>query len=81
MNMQAMLRQAQAMQKDMMKAKEEIDKNDFVGENGAVKVTMKGSKVITKVDNSIKIPIPNTASAAIKPFSSFPRSFIPRLSA
>ena len=50
MNMQAMLRQAQAMQKDMMKAKEEIDKNDFVGENGAVKVTMKGSKVITKVE-------------------------------
>lgn len=50
MNMQAMLRQAQAMQKDMMKAKEEIDKNDFVGENSAVKVTMKGSKVITKVE-------------------------------
>jgi len=50
MNMQAMLRQAQAMQKDMMKAKEEIAKNDFVGENGTVKVTMKGSKVITKVE-------------------------------
>lgn len=50
MNMQAMLKQAQAMQKDMMKSKEEIDKNDFVGENGAVKVIMKGSKVITKVE-------------------------------
>lgn len=50
MNMQAMLRQAQAMQKDMMRAKEEIDKKDFVGENGLVKVTMKGSKVLTKIE-------------------------------
>lgn len=50
MNMQAMIRQAQAMQKDMMKSKEEIDRKDFIGENGAVKITMKGSKVITKVE-------------------------------
>jgi len=52
MNMQAMLRQAQAMQKDIMDTNEEIDKNDFIGENGAVKVTMKGSKVLTKVEIS-----------------------------
>ena len=50
MNMQAMLKQAQAMQRDMLKAKEEIDKTDFTGENGLVKVTMKGSKRIEKVE-------------------------------
>lgn len=50
MNMQAMLKQAQAMQRDMMKAKEEIDNTDFEGTNGAVKVTMKGSKILTKVE-------------------------------
>ena len=49
MNMQAMLKQAQAMQRDMLKAKEEIDKTDFTGENGLVKVTMKGDKTITSV--------------------------------
>lgn len=59
MNMQAMLKQAQAMQKDMMKAKEEIDKTDFVGENGVVKVTMKGSKVISKVEIDKKLELTN----------------------
>lgn len=50
MNMQAMLKQAQALQKDMMKAKEEIDKTDFIGESSLVKVTMKGTKEVTKVE-------------------------------
>ena len=50
MNMQAMLKQAQALQKDMMKAKEEIDKTDFIGESSLVKVTMKGSKEVVKVE-------------------------------
>ena len=50
MNMQAMLKQAQAMQRDMMKAKEEIDKTSFVGENGLVKVTMDGTKKISSVE-------------------------------
>ena len=49
MNMQAMLKQAQAMQRDMMKAKEEIDKTIFEGENGLVKVTMDGTKKLTNV--------------------------------
>ncbi len=49
MNMQAMLKQAQAMQRDMMKAKEEIDNTSFEGSNGLVKVTMKGDKTITNV--------------------------------
>ena len=33
MNMQALMRQAQNLQKDMMKAKDEIDKTEFVGES------------------------------------------------
>ena len=50
MNMQAMLKQAQALQKDMLKAKEEIDSTEFIGESSLVKVTMKGSKEIVKVE-------------------------------
>lgn len=56
MNMQALMKQAQNLQKDMMKAKEEIDKTEFIGENSIVKITMKGSKEVIKVeilDNSI----------------------------
>jgi hypothetical protein len=50
MNMQAMLKQAQALQKDMMKAKEEIDKTEFVGESSLVKVTLMGTKEAVKVE-------------------------------
>ena len=52
MNMQAMLKQAQALQKDMMKIKDEIDSSEFVGESSLVKVTMKGNKEVVKVDIS-----------------------------
>lgn len=50
MNMQAMLRQAQQMQKDMLKAKEEIDNTEFVGESSFVKVTLKGNKTVKQVE-------------------------------
>ena len=49
MNMQAMLKQAQALQKDMLKAKEEIDKTEFVGESGLVKITILGDKTIKDI--------------------------------
>ena len=49
MNMNALLKQAQAMQKDMLKAKEEIDNKIFTASNGFVSVTMKGSKELTYV--------------------------------
>ncbi len=49
MNLQALMKQAQSMQKDMMKAKDEIDKTIFVGENGFVKVEVKGTKEISKI--------------------------------
>ncbi len=53
MNMQAILKQAQNMQKDMLKAKEEIDNTIFTSENSLVKVEVNGTKKIT----SIKIKV------------------------
>ena len=50
MNMQAMLKQAQKLQKDMMSAKEEIDSMEFVGESSLVKVTVLGTKQIIKIE-------------------------------
>jgi DNA-binding YbaB/EbfC family protein len=49
MNMQAMLKQAQNLQKEMLKAKDEIDKTEFTGESALVKITMLGTKEVTKV--------------------------------
>lgn len=53
MNMQAIMRQAQNLQKDMMKAKEEIDNTTFEGESSFVKVTVNGKKEVLdiKIDN------------------------------
>lgn len=44
------MKQAQSMQKDMMKVKNEIDQTVFVGENGFVKVEVKGTKEINKIE-------------------------------
>jgi hypothetical protein len=52
MNMQAMLKQAQALQKDMLKVKNEIDSTEFVGESSLVKVTLKGNREAIKVEIS-----------------------------
>lgn len=49
MNMQAMLKQAQNMQKEMVKIKEEIDKTTFEGESSFVSVTVNGKKEIVDV--------------------------------
>ena len=54
MNMQAMLKQAQALQKDMLKVKDEIDNSEFVSENSLVKVTLKGTKEVTKVEIKVE---------------------------
>ena len=52
MNMQAMLKQAQNMQKEMLKAKDEIDKKEFEGESSFVKVTLMGTKKVKKIEIS-----------------------------
>ena len=46
MNMQAMLKQAQKLQKDMMNAKNEIDKMEFSNETSFVKVTHQSQEAI-----------------------------------
>ncbi|MBP3841218.1 MAG: YbaB/EbfC family nucleoid-associated protein [Bacilli bacterium] len=49
MNMQAMLKQAQNMQKEMLRVKDEIDKTTFEGESSFVSVTVNGKKEIVDV--------------------------------
>ena len=49
MNMQAILKQAQSMQKEMLKVKDEIDSTEFSGESSFVKVVMKGNKEVVSV--------------------------------
>jgi len=57
MNMQAMMRQAQNIQKEMMKTIEEVDKKEFEGESGLVKIKTNGKKEILsiKIDKEAKI--------------------------
>ncbi len=49
MNIQAMMKQAQKLQNDMMKVKEEIDKMEFSGTNGLVTVKLNGKKEVMEV--------------------------------
>ena len=49
MNMQAMLRQAQKMQKDMQKTQEEINNTDFTGKSELVSVKMMGDRIVKEV--------------------------------
>lgn len=50
MNMQAMMRQAQKLQNDMLKAKEEIDGMTFKGSNGVVTVLVNGKKEVLNIE-------------------------------
>ena len=49
MNIQAMMKQAQKLQKDMMSAKEEIDNKVFIGKSSMVTVEVMGNKLVKKV--------------------------------
>lgn len=49
MNMQAILKQAQSLQKDMMKEQEKINSSIFEGESSLVKVKVNGKKEILEV--------------------------------
>lgn len=49
MNIQALMKQAQSLQKDMMKTKEEIDNMTFTGTSSFVSVVVKGTKEVIKV--------------------------------
>ena len=54
MNMQAIMKQAQALQKDMMKAKAEIDNTEFEGTSSFVKVKVNGKKEVLEVKIDIE---------------------------
>lgn len=49
MNIQAMMKQAQKLQQDMMKTKSEIDNKVFEGTSSVVKVEVLGNKTIKSV--------------------------------
>lgn len=49
MNIQAMMKQAQKLQKDMLNAKEKINKTTFEGNSSFVHVKVKGDKTIESV--------------------------------
>ncbi len=50
MNIQAMMKQAQSLQRDMLNIKKEIDAKSFEGESSLVKITVKGTKEVVKVE-------------------------------
>ena len=49
MNMNQILKQAQAMQKDMMKAQEEVGRMTFTASKDLVTVEVNGNRQVTKV--------------------------------
>jgi DNA-binding YbaB/EbfC family protein len=49
MNMQAMLKQAQKLQKDMMQTQEKINESEFEGKSSAVTVKMNGKREVLDV--------------------------------
>ena len=49
MNMQALMRQAQSLQKDMLKSKDEIDKMEFTATSNLVSVKVNGKKEVLNV--------------------------------
>lgn len=49
MNIQAMMKQAQKLQKDMMEEKNKIDNQVFIGKSSIVEVEVKGTKEIVNV--------------------------------
>lgn len=49
MNIQAMMKQAQKLQKEMTDAKEKIDNQEFTGKSSIVEVKMNGKKEVLNV--------------------------------
>lgn len=50
MNMQSLMAQAQRMQKEIMGKKEEINKQEFIGNSELVNVKVNGKKEVLSVD-------------------------------
>lgn len=54
MNMQAMLKQAQKLQKDMMETQEKINETEFTGKSSIVTVKMNGKKELLDIKIDIE---------------------------
>lgn len=52
MNLQALMKQAQSMQKDMLKIKNEVDSTIFEGNSSGVKVSVNGKKEVLSIEIS-----------------------------
>ena len=57
MNMQNLMAQAQRMQRDIMKKKEEVEKKIFVGSSELVTVTVNSKKELQKVEFSSNVAV------------------------
>jgi len=49
MNMQALMKKAQQLQKEMLEQKDLIDKKTFIGKSSIVEAHVKGTKMIEKI--------------------------------
>lgn len=49
MNIQAMMKQAQKLQKEMTDAKEKIDNKEYIGKSSIVEIKMNGKKEVLNV--------------------------------
>lgn len=54
MNMQAIMRQAQNLQKEMMKTKEKIDNTEFEGTSSFVTVKINGKKEVLDINIDVE---------------------------
>ena len=69
MNIQAMMKQAQKIQNDMLNAKNEIDSKVFEGSSSFVKVEMKGTKEFRpneERDKNFTAALREAAAAGVK---------------
>lgn len=57
MNMQALMKQAQNLQRDMLKTKEEIDNMTFEGKNSFVTVKINGKKEVLDITIDEKVDL------------------------
>ena len=54
MNMQAMLKQAQKLQKDMLETQEKINSTEFIGKSSIVTVKLNGKKQLLDIEIDTK---------------------------
>ncbi len=66
MNMQNLMAQAQKMQRDITKKKEELDNSSFEGSSEWVKVILNGKKELQSIKISYEGPIDNDDKEALE---------------